>query len=226
MKALARKSLPSAQFVADARAGKLPAVSYVYADHAHSEHPPDGPADRAAGVGDVAAGMAWTAAQVDAIVAGGLWDTTAIFVTWDDWGGWWDHVEPPRVEAWSDGTQFRYGGRVPCLVMGGRARQGYVSHVRHSHVSIVRFCEQTFGLPPLNDRVAAADDMSDCFALAPSSPAQALAEILDAAERAAARIEAAAAEIAHGAAHEQLRWAAMDVDRIRRLGAGTAPAPH
>jgi hypothetical protein len=61
--------------------------------------------------------MAWTVAQVDAIVKGGLWPAVVVFITWDDWGGCADHVNPPNVERWSDGTQFRYGSRVPCLVL-------------------------------------------------------------------------------------------------------------
>ncbi len=158
-----KKKLPSAQFAADASAGRLPSVAWVYADHPLSEHPPDSAADRASGVGDVTAGMQWTAAQVDAIVRGGLWPTTAVFVTWDDWGGWADHVDPPDVEQWTDRTQFRYGGRVPCLVLSPHARSGYVSKQLHSHVSLVAFCERTFGLPSLNARTTADDGMADCF---------------------------------------------------------------
>jgi phospholipase C len=91
------------------------------------------------------------------------WSTTAIIVTWDDWGGWYDHVDPPEVEKWSDGTQFRYGSRVGCLVLSPYAKSGYISKVVHSHVSLMKFCETTFGLPSLNARDAAADEMSDCF---------------------------------------------------------------
>ncbi|HSP72679.1 MAG TPA: alkaline phosphatase family protein [Gaiellaceae bacterium] len=233
VKALAGKQRASSQFVADAQAGTLPTVSWVYADHAHSEHAPDTPADHAAGVGNVAAGMAWTAAQIDAVVAGGLWDTTAIFVTWDDWGGWADHVDPPEVETWSDGTQFRYGNRVPCLVLGAHAKAAHVSHVQRSHVSLLRFCEQTFGLPPLNARTAAADDMGDCFdyskklpppgaAPAPTptpqpSPQSALTQIHDAAARASARVAAAAAAAKEPAVLQQLRYAARDLERITKL---------
>jgi len=141
------------QFAIDAAAGKLPAVSWVYADDKLSEHP----------IGNVTKGMAWTAAQVAALVKGGLWPKVAIFVTWDDWGGWYDHVNPPQVEKWKDGTQFRYGGRVPCLVLSPYARAGFISHAQHSHVSLLRFCEKAFGLPSLNARTAAADGMADCF---------------------------------------------------------------
>lgn len=92
-----------------------------------------------------------------------MWPNVAIFVTWDDWGGWFDHVNPPEVEQWSDGTQFRYGSRVPCLVISPYARQGYISKVLHSHVSLVRFCEMTFGIQPFNARDQSADGMQDCF---------------------------------------------------------------
>ncbi len=153
----------SDQFALDATAGKLPTVSWVYADDTLSEHPADTAVQRAAGDGNVTKGMAWTVTQVAALVAGGLWPKTAIFVTWDDWGGWYDHVNPPDVEKWTDGTQFRYGGRVPCLVLSPYAKAGFISHAHHSHVSLVRFCEKSFGLPSLNARTAADDGMSDCF---------------------------------------------------------------
>src|SRR5256712_5163896 len=93
------------QFAVDAAAGKLPTVSWLYAPFGRSEHP----------VENVTKGMQWTAAPVAAGVKGGLWPKVAIFVTWDDWGGWYDHVNPPVVEKWTDGTQFRYGGRGPRL---------------------------------------------------------------------------------------------------------------
>ena len=107
--------------------------------------------------------MQWSVDQVNAIVAAKLWPQVAIFITWDDWGGWWDHVTPPEVEKWTDGTQFRYGGRVGCLVLSPYARKSYVSMALHSHVSLVKFCENNFGLPSLNARTAASDGMADCF---------------------------------------------------------------
>jgi phospholipase C len=108
--------------------------------------------------------MQWTVEQVNVIIQGGLWPTTAIFITWDDWGGWFDHVDPPNVESWhADGTQFRYGSRVGCLVLSPYAKSGYLSKVFHSHVSLLKFCETLLHLPPLNARVTHADDMADCF---------------------------------------------------------------
>jgi phospholipase C len=165
IKALAAwPQLASDQFAKDAAAGRLPAVSWVYAPHAFSEHPPDPPDKNTnPAVGNVTNGMQWTVSQVNAINQGGLWPQTAIFITWDDWGGWYDHVNPPEGEKWSDGTQFRYGTRVGCLVLSPYAKAGYISRTLHSHVSIVKFCETIFGLPALTARDAAADGMSDCF---------------------------------------------------------------
>jgi len=94
-----RPRLPSAQFASDAAAGGLPAVSWAYAASGLSEHTLE----------NVTRGMQWTADQVRAIVRGGLWPHTVIFVTWNDWAGWYDRVTPPEVERWTDGTQFRYG---------------------------------------------------------------------------------------------------------------------
>ncbi len=140
-------------FLRDARAGRLPAVSWVYGDEQTSEHPTQ----------NITEGMNWTVERVNAIVQGGLWPSTAIFITWDDWGGWYDHVNPPEYESWEDDTQFSLGGRVGCLALSPYTRAGYISHVEHSHISLIKFCETIFGLPTLNERDARADDMSDCF---------------------------------------------------------------
>jgi phospholipase C len=161
-----KNNVMASQFATDAAAGKLPSVSWVYGPTGMSEHP----------VESVRAGQKWTADQVDAVVRGGLWPDTVIFITWDDWGGWYDHVNPPLVEKWKDGSQFTYGTRVACLALGPYVKAGYISHTLHSHVSLVKFCEKTFGLPPINARDKAADDMSDCFdftqkPLAPPGPA-------------------------------------------------------
>jgi len=159
-----RPTLTPEQFAKDAARGDLPAVSWLYAPHDASEHPRD-PSDRGGNplIGNVTHGMQWTVDQVTAIVQGGLWPSTAIFVTWDDWGGWFDHVTPPNVEAWRDGTQFRYGSRVGCLALSPYAKTGYISHALHSHASLLRFCETTFGVPALNARDGQAGDLSDCF---------------------------------------------------------------
>src|SRR5437016_13741242 len=105
-------------------------------------------------MGNVTTGMQWTVDQGNAIVKGELWSRVAIFVTWDCWGGWYDHVDPPNAEAWKlatpqpsyKGTQFRYGSRVGRLVLSPFARCGHIAKSLHSLVSLVRFCESTFGL--------------------------------------------------------------------------------
>ncbi len=158
----------SDQFIKDAQTGKMPSVSWVYAPHELSEHPRD-PQDTNPNVGNTTLGMQWTVDQINAIVKGGLWSKTAIFITWDDWGGWFDHVDPPNVEQWKNdgtpnaGTQFRYGSRVGCIVLSPYAKQGHVCRTLLSHVSLVKFCELTFGLQPLNARDRTADGMTDCF---------------------------------------------------------------
>ena len=127
-----RREFSSDQFKADASRGNLPSVSWVYAPHEFSEHP-RGYRDTDPRVGNVTLGMQWTVDQVNAIVDGGLWSKSAIFITWDDWGGWYDHVAPPSVQTWVDGTQFRYGYRVACLVLSPYARKG-ISNILHSHI--------------------------------------------------------------------------------------------
>ncbi len=156
---------PSTQFDKDVAAGRLPNVSWVYAPGSPaelSEHPP----------ASVKQGMQWTLDRVQQLARSPYWHSCVIFITWDDWGGWYDHVSPPLRDRWNGGgpakgpsytgTQFSYGPRVACLVISPYSKKG-ISKAFHSHVSIVRFCEQTFGLPALNSRDTASDDMADCF---------------------------------------------------------------
>jgi phospholipase C len=155
----------SAKFDTDIAAGALPSVSWLYAPATPVELSEHAPAS-------VKAGMQWTIDRVTLLRKSKYWATTAIFITWDDWGGWFDHVIPPLKDTWKGAspahgpsytnTQFSYGPRVGCLVVSPYSKRG-ISKVFHSHVSLVKFCETIFGLPPLNARDAAADDMSDCF---------------------------------------------------------------
>jgi phospholipase C len=150
----------SAQFKTDASGGTLADVSWVWAPGLYDEHPPF---PKGSPNGNVTVGMQWTVDLVAALVAGGLWQKSAVFITWDDWGGWYDHVNPPGVERWNDGTQFRFGSRVGCLVLGPYVKKGYISKTLHSHVSLIKFCETTFGVKPMNARDTNVDGMSDCF---------------------------------------------------------------
>ncbi len=112
----------------------------------------------------------WLGSAVDAVGRGNDWGHIVIFVTFDDWGGWSDHVVPPVVEKFANGDPYRFGSRIPCVVVGPYARAKYVSHVRSSHVSLVAFIERLFGLPPSPNadagrRTSAPDEraMADCI---------------------------------------------------------------
>ena len=166
-------NVSSAQFDLDLERGFLPAVAWLYAPGSFSEHPPfvtgGGPPPGPV----VKPGQQWTADRIVKIAGSPLWASTVVFLTWDDWGGWYDHVEPPDVASWPDDgtsyarTQFRYGPRVPCLVISPFAKKGYISKQFHSHVSLVKFCLKNFSLPPLGGLDNApgdrSDDMADCF---------------------------------------------------------------
>jgi phospholipase C len=111
-----------------AREGHLPSVSWVTPNAEHSEHPP----------ASVRAGESYVTGLVDDVMRGPDWDSTAIFVSWDDWGGFYDHVRPPTVDA------NGYGIRVPGLVISPYARQGYVDHQTLSHDAYLKFIEDDF----------------------------------------------------------------------------------
>jgi phospholipase C len=142
-----RNQKPQSAFTADALAGTLPNVSWIYGPAHLDEHP----------LANVTDGMNWTAQQVDAIARGPLWPTCAIFITWDDWGGWYDHVAPPQLDV------MGLGFRVPLIVVSKWARRGYVSHVQHEYGSLLHFIESVNHLPSLNATDARADDLRDCF---------------------------------------------------------------
>jgi phospholipase C len=139
--------LPKSKVLDDISAGKLQGVSWVMPDGATSDH-----ASATNGTGP-----AWVASIVNAIGNSQYWNNTAIFVTWDDWGGWYDHVSPPMYNS------YELGFRVPLIVISPYARPGYVSHVAHEFGSILHFTEGAFGLAPLGYTDVRADDLSDCF---------------------------------------------------------------
>jgi phospholipase C len=122
-----------------ARRGRLPAVTWVTPSQVTSEHPP----------ALVTAGQAYVTRVVNAIMESPDWSSTAIFLAWDDWGGFYDHVKPPRVDG--EG----YGLRVPALVISPYARQGYVDHQVLSSDAYLKFIEDDFlhgrRIDPLTD---------------------------------------------------------------------------
>jgi phospholipase C len=119
---------PVQDFYAAARAGDLPAVSWISPAQAVSEHPP----------ALVSAGQTYVTGLIDAIMTSKDWPSTAIFLSWDDWGGFYDHVRPPRVDAQG------YGLRVPALVISPYARSGYIDHQILSHDAYLKFIEDDF----------------------------------------------------------------------------------
>jgi phospholipase C len=115
-------------FYADAKAGTLPAVSWVVPNGNVSEHPP----------GLISAGQAYTTGLINTIMQSPDWSSTAIFLTWDDWGGFYDHVPPPQVDDQG------YGLRVPGLVISPYARQGFIDHQTLSFDAYAKFIEDDF----------------------------------------------------------------------------------
>jgi phospholipase C len=112
----------------DARTGRLPAVSWIVPNNRDSEHPP----------ALISVGQAYVTRLVNAIMRGPAWKSTAIFLSWDDWGGFYDHVATPTVD------QNGYGLRVPGLVISPYARRGFVDHQTLSHDAYVKFIEDLF----------------------------------------------------------------------------------
>lgn len=130
--------VPNSRFPADAAAGALPRLAYLYHDSPQNEHPPANVTD--------GQNIIWQA--VDAVVKGGLWAETVFMLTWDDWGGFDDHVATPAVEYTPDNVQLAYGPRVPLIMFGGCVRPGIDSRWC-SHVSVPRTAIQLLGLPGL-----------------------------------------------------------------------------
>ena len=116
------------QFFRDAANGTLPAVSWIAPSGRVSEHPPNLVSD----------GQAWVTSLVNAAMQGPEWGSTAIFLAWDDWGGFYDHEPPPNVDG------LGYGFRVPGLVISPWARQGYIDHQILSFDAYLKFIEDDF----------------------------------------------------------------------------------
>ncbi len=119
---------PLGSFLGAAKAGTLPAVSWVVPSQPDSEHPP----------ASVHQGQAYTTALINAVMKSPDWDSTAIFLAWDDWGGFYDNVVPPTVDA------NGYGLRVPALVISPYAKQGYIDHQILSSDAYLKFIEDDF----------------------------------------------------------------------------------
>jgi phospholipase C len=140
----------SAQILTDVKNGNLPNVSFVTPNTgAPSDHPPFA----------VQPAQNFVSSIVNAIMRSNYWSSSAIFLTWDDFGGFYDHVPPPQV----DGVGL--GPRVPLLVISPYARRGYISYRRGEFASFDKFIEENFGLPSLGarDSLSGTSDLMDFF---------------------------------------------------------------
>lgn len=138
---------PPAKILSDIRNGDLANVTWVIPDWKNSDH--------SSSMSD--SGPSWVTAIVNTIAGSREWSSTAILVTWDDSGGWYDHVTPPQLDY--DGL----GPRVPLIIISPYAKRAFVSHKRHEFGSILHFAETVFGLKALASSDRRADDLRDCF---------------------------------------------------------------
>jgi len=134
--------------ISDIQTNQLPAVSWVITPDWQSEHPYQSTCE----------GENATVAEMNALMNNPtLWNTTAVFIIWDDFGGMYDHVSPPNLDT------FGLGPRVPLLVISPFARKAYISPTQYEFTSVLKFIEERFGLPMLGTRDANANDITDSF---------------------------------------------------------------
>ena len=134
------------QYYKDLDDGTLPAVSFMVPSGA-SEHPP----------GSIQAGERLVRSLVQSLMTSSSWDDSAFMLTYDDWGGWYDHVPPPAVD------QYGYGFRSPALLVSPYARRGHVDHTQLDFTSELKFIENNWSVPPLAPRDSAANDLTSAF---------------------------------------------------------------
>src|SRR5919204_3469661 len=139
--------VPDTDFIEDIENGRLPSVSWLTPSFGLSDHPP----------ASICKGENWLVQQLNALGRSTYWDSTAVVLTWDDFGGFYDHVVPPHVDI------YRLGPRVPAIVISPFAKRGGIDHDLMEFSSVLRFIEQIFELPALTERDRKADDMLSAF---------------------------------------------------------------
>jgi phospholipase C len=142
-------STPETSIFKDISKGQLPAVSWLIPDEPNSDHPNGWP--------NKYHGPSWVASVVNAIGRSSAWNTTAIIVVWDDWGGFYDHVAPPQLDY--QGLGFR----VPMLVISPYAKKSYVSHTQYEFGSILKFVEDNWNMRRIGSTDVRANSIVDCF---------------------------------------------------------------
>jgi phospholipase C len=135
-------------FAGDLQAGRLPEVSWLLPPTPESDHP---------GYGNLCDGENWTVRTIDALMKSPGWKHTAIFLTWDDFGGFYDHVPPPHVDV------YGYGPRAPLLVISPYAKPGFVFSETSDFTSVLRFIEELHGIPTMTSRDRGANDLLGAF---------------------------------------------------------------
>jgi len=151
------KVIPFGRFVTDAAGGSLPSVSWVIPDFDVSEHPTVNAFAGTTMKVSACAGENWTVKQINAIMQGPSWPTTAIVLAWDDFGGFYDHVAPPAVDG------LGLGPRVPLIVISPYAREGVVSHTTYEFASMLQLVENRFKLKALTARDVQVNSLLDMF---------------------------------------------------------------
>jgi phospholipase C len=146
---MAKRIVPVSQLASDINAGRLAQVVYVDTEYDPfiSEHPPE----------SVTIGEEWAEGIVRSVAQSPVWNSTAVFITWDESGGYYDHVPPPQVDTWG------YGFRVPLLVISPFAKRGFVDHEIADHASIMRFIADNWALPLLTPRESHAANLFAAF---------------------------------------------------------------
>jgi len=134
------------------RQGRLEHVVFYKPVGDENEHP---------GYADVASGDAKAASLIDALRRSPLWHDTAIIVTYDENGGFWDHAAPPKADRWGPGT------RIPAIVISPYAKRGFVDHTPYDTTSILKLIETRYALAPLGSRDAAVNDLTNAFDFSP-----------------------------------------------------------
>ena len=129
----AQSDIPDTQFASDVQHGKLAQITWLTTGMATSDHPP----------ASICQGENWTVQQINAIMHSKFWKSTAIVLTWDDFGGFYDHVAPPVI------NNIGFGPRVPTIVISPYARAHSINHTTFDFSSMVRFTEDVFHLQPL-----------------------------------------------------------------------------
>jgi phospholipase C len=148
-------STPETNIINDISNAQLPALSWVIPDQPDSDHP-NGP-------GGSDDGPSWVAQVVNAIGTSSYWNSTAVVVVWDDWGGFYDNVPPPALDKTADGTVYGLGFRVPALVVSPYVAVGKISHTQYEFGSILKFIEATFDLGSLGTTDARSTSIGNVF---------------------------------------------------------------